>query len=180
MKKWLTLLLAACLSLPLAAEETALEDLPGYIDFGELSGVYGEPRVMVNINGFLLKFISMAAKQEDPQTAAVLQNLEGVRVNVYDTGGEVAPAREQIAAVKGVLQKLDWQPVVQVKEQDEEVQIFMKANNGGMQGLTVMSVNGEEAVFINIIGDIEPSQLDAVMKRLDVDVDVGGDDETEG
>ena len=176
MKKWLTLLMAACLSFPLAAQESELETLPGYIDFGELTDVYGEPRVMVNINGFLLKFIAMASK-DDPEAAAVLRNLEGVRVHVYDTKGLMAPAQEQIAAVRAVLQKLDWQPVVQVKESGEEVQIFMKANNGGMQGLTVMSVNEEEAVFVNIIGDIDPSQLESVMSHLDVNV--GGDHEEE-
>ena len=67
--------------------------------------------------------------------------------------------------------------MVQVKEEGEEVQIFMKGDDSGMQGLTVMTVNEEEAVFINIIGEIDPSQLDMVMKNIDLDM--GGDDEDE-
>ena len=176
MKKWLTLLLAACLSFPLAAQGDELEALPGYVDFDKLSEVYGEPRVMININGFLLKFIAMASK-EDPEAARVLRNLQGIRVNVYDTEGLMAPAQEQIATVKAMLEKANWQPAVQVKEPGEEVQIFMKADESGMQGLTVMTVNEEEAVFINILGNIDPSQLDAVMNHIDLDGDDDGDEE---
>jgi hypothetical protein len=100
-----------------------------------------------------------------------MRSLDAVRVNVYSTDGQLAAAQEQIASVKTILEKDGWQPVVQVKESDEEVQIFMKADDAGMQGLSVMTVNTEEAVFVNIIGDIDPSQLSMVMDQIDVDFD---------
>lgn len=169
----LVLLLALCLSAPLAAQESELESMPGYVDFVSLSNVYGEPRVMINISGLLLQFMA-AASENDPQSAELMRNLKGVRVNVYDTAGLMTPALEQIASVKEVLQKEGWAPVVQVKEATEQVQIFMKAGEEGMQGLTVMTVNAEEAVFINILGEIDPAQLSGVMDKLNVDVDVEG------
>lgn len=171
MNKWLSLILAACLSFPLAAQDNNLQEAPGYVDFEALSSVYGEPRVMVNISGFLLKFMAAASKKEDPEAAALMRSLDAVRVNVYSTDGQLAAAQEQIASVKTILEKDGWQPVVQVKESDEEVQIFMKADDAGMQGLSVMTVNTEEAVFVNIIGDIDPSQLSMVMDQIDVDFD---------
>ena len=171
MNRWLLFLCLALSSLPLAAQTDAIEDMPGYVDFDALHDVYGEPRVMINISGFLLQFMA-AASREDPQAAALMRNLDGVRVNVFDTAGVVAPAREQIASVRKMLQKDGWQPVVQVKEASEEVQIFMKADNAGMQGLTVMTVNEEEAVFINILGEIDPEQLDEVMGNLNIDIKV--------
>ncbi|MEP5766678.1 MAG: DUF4252 domain-containing protein [Halieaceae bacterium] len=174
MNKFIMLLLAACLSAPVIAQDNDMQSLPGYVNFGELEEFYGEPRVMININGFLLKFMSAAAaaSKNDQEAALLMRNLDGVRVNVYDTVGKLEPAKEQIATVKKVLQKAGWQPVVQVKKTDEEVQIFMKGDDGGMQGLTVMTVNTEEAVFINILGEIDPTQLNAVMAQLNVDVDV--------
>jgi hypothetical protein len=176
MKRCLLFLLAFCLGVPVAAQDSALEAMPGYVDFVTLSDVYGEPRVMINISGFLLQFIA-AASEDDPEAAELMRNLKGVRVNVYDTGGSMAPALEQIDSVRKLLQKEGWQPVVQVKETTEHVQIFMKANDEGMQGLTVMTVDAEEAVFINILGAIDPSQLGEVMDNLNVHVDVGGDEE---
>jgi hypothetical protein len=96
---------------------------------------------------------------------------------VYSTAGQMGPAREQIARVKEMLSKESWEPIVQVKEQDEEVQIFVNADENGMQGLTVMTVDVEEAVFINILGEMDPSKLGLVLKQLNTDVDVGQEDE---
>ncbi len=171
MNRWLILILTACLSFPLAAQDNKLQEAPGYVDFDTLNSVYGEPRVMVNISGFLLKFMAAASKKENPEAAALMRSLDAVRVNVYSTDGQLAPAREQIASVSRILEKAGWQPVVQVRESDEEVQIFMKADDTGIQGLSVMTVNAEEAVFVNIIGEIDPSQLNMVMDQINVDID---------
>lgn len=163
---------AAAPARPAAPAPAAPPAAPGYFDFAALDRVYGEPRVMINISPMLLKIMA-AASQSEPEAAQLMESLEGVRVNIYPTGGQQGPARAQIAKATSALQAENWEPVVQVKEDGEEVQIFMKADDTGMQGLTVMAVDGEEAVFLNILGDIDPSQLGKVMKQLDVDVDVG-------
>ena len=172
MNRWLIFILLTCLALPAAARDEELASNPGYVDFGSLESVYGEPRVMINIGGVLLQFMAVAAQasKDEPHAAALMRDLEGVRVNVYDTGGETTPAREKIADVRAVLEEAKWQPVVQVKE--KEVQIFMKSDNHGMQGLTVMTVDEEEAVFINILGEIDPAHLNQVLGQLNVDVAV--------
>ena len=171
MKKWMIALLSVTLSLSAAAQQDELEDLPGYIEFGELTSVYGEPTVMINIGGLLLNFIGAASK-EDPEAAALLRSLKGVRINVYQTAGETGPALEQLTKVKNMLKDQDWEPVVQVKESGEEVQIFMKIDGEVIHGLVVMAVDGHEAVFINILGMLDPSQLSEVLDQLDVDVDL--------
>lgn len=164
-------LLATLLALPALAQEDELKAMPGYVDFGSLDAVYGEPKVRVNIGGFLLSFMSQAAK-DDPEAAAIMNGLEGVRINIYATDGEVAPAMDQLQDVKNMLSDQNWEPIVQVNEEGENVQIFMKADGEGMQGLTVMAVNAEEAVFLNILGAIDPEQIGAVMDQFDVDMDI--------
>lgn len=164
-------LLATFLTLPALAQEDELKALPGYVDFGSLEAVYGEPKVRVNIGGFLLSFMAQAAKS-DPEAAAIMEGLEGVRINIYSTGGQVAPAMDQLQDVKNMLSAQNWEPIVQVNEDGENVQIFMKADGEGMQGLTVMAVNAEEAVFLNILGTIDPEKIGAVMEQFDVDVGV--------
>ena len=166
--------LTALLALPAVAQEDELKALPGYVDFGTLESVYGEPKVMVNIGGFLLGFMSQATK-DDPEAAALMGGLKGVRINIYSTEGQVAPAMEQLNHVKNLLQGENWEPIVQVNEADENVQIFMKADGEGMQGLTVMAVDKDEAVFLNILGSIDPDKLGEVMGQFDVDVDVDVD-----
>ena len=172
MNQWLIALLLV-LSQPLTAGDNAVESSPGFVDFGTLEEVYGEPRVMINIGGVLLRLLA-AASDEGPETQALINDLESVRVNVYDTGGSVDPAREHVSAVRKVLERTGWQAVVQARDNGEEVQVFAKANATGVQGLTVMAVNSREAVFINIVGAIDPDQLETVLRSLDMDIKFGG------
>jgi hypothetical protein len=179
MKKWMKTALAGvmglALSLPVAAQEDALVGLPGYVDFGELSSVYGEPKVMINLGGSILRFVGGLSK-DDPETAALLEKLKGVRINVYSMDGNPDAALQKVSQVKSMLQSAKWEPIVQVNEDGEQAQIFIKLVGDNMEGLTVMAVDEEEAVFINIIGQLDPAQLSQVMDNFDIDIDdhIGG------
>ena len=157
------------LALSAVAQEDELKTMRGYVAFESLDEVYGEPRVRVNVGGFLLSLMSKAAKN-DPEAAAVLEGLEGVRINVYSTGGEVLPAIDQLQNAKNMLSNQNWEPIIQVNEDRQNVQVFIKANGEGVQGLTVMAVDADDAVFVNILGSIDPENLGAIMDQFDVDL----------
>lgn len=174
MKKWmktgLALLAGLVLALPATAQEDALKGLPGYVDFGGLQGVYGEPTVMINLGGSILKFVGSMA-EHDPEASALLENLKGVRINVYSVNGNTEAALQKVSQVKSMLAGSQWEPIVQVNEEGEQVQIFVKFSDDVMEGLTVMAVDNEEAVFINIIGQLDPAKLSQLMENFDVDID---------
>ena len=157
------------LALSAVAQEDELKTMPGYVAFESLDEVYGEPKVRVNVGGFLLSLMSKAAKNE-PGAAAIVEGLEGVRINVYSTGGEVAPAIDQLQNAKNMLSNQNWEPIIQVNEDRQNVQVFIKANGEGVQGLTVMAVDADDAVFVNILGSIDPENLGAIMDQFDVDL----------
>ncbi|MDZ4728367.1 MAG: DUF4252 domain-containing protein [Xanthomonadales bacterium] len=166
----LGLALSIIVALPAMAQEDALKGLPGYVDFGELQGVYGEPKVMINLGGSILKFVGGMSK-DDPETTALLDKLKGVRINVYSIDGKPDAALQKVSQVKSLLQSGSWEPIVQVNEEGEQAQIFIKFSGDVMEGLTVMAVDEEEAVFINIIGQLDPAQLSQVMENFDIDID---------
>jgi len=172
MKRWMIAVLTACMALPVMAQEDALKGLPGYIDFGQLNSAYGEPKVNITIGGTLLNFVGAMAAKEDPEAAAVFNGLKGVRVSTYATAGDTGAALDQLNSVKKKLQSSDWEPVVQVNDDGGEyVQIFLKINGEAIDGLVLMAVDDEEAVFINVLGSLDPAQLSQVMDSFDVDID---------
>ena len=172
MSKFMIGLFCALLSLPAIAQEDELKDLPGYVDFGDLSSLYGEPKVIINLGGTMLNFVSMMSSAESQETADLISKLKGIRVMIYTTDENTEAAMNQFATVKGKLKSSGWAPIVQVNEDDEQVLVDMKMKEGNMEGITVMVVDEEEAVFINVIGQLNPEELGKVMKTLDVDVDV--------
>ena len=83
--------------------------------------------------------------------------------------------RSQFGKTRKGLKSSGWEPVVQINEDDEQVLVYMKMEDGNMEGMTVMVVDDEEAVFVNIIGQLNPAELGKVMEGFDVDVDLDMD-----
>ena len=149
----------------------------GYVDFASLDSVYGEPKVMVNLNKTMLGFISKI-NMSDPEAAKLISKLKAVRVQIYNMTGNDKPALDLIAQVSEEIKAKDWLPIVSVNDDDEKVRIFTKITNDIMDGLVVMVINnkgdkrGREAVFINIVGEIDPAQINKVTESLNIDIDL--------
>lgn len=169
--KWVAAILAALLALPVMAQEDALKGYPGYVDFGELNSVFGEPSVQISVGESLLGLVGSLSASEDPETAELFKRLNGVRVNVFETESMAAGAVDLIQDISSKLSDRGWESVVTVNSQDEQVRIFMKINEDRIDGITVMAVEENEAVFVNVIGDINPAQLGKVMENFDIEMD---------
>ena len=172
MSKFVIGLFCTLLALPAMAQEDELKDLPGYVDFGDLSATYGEPKITINLGGTMLNFVGMMSSSESPETSEMISKLKGIRVQIYSLDENVDAARDQFSKTRSGLKSSGWEPIVQVNEDDEQVLVYMKAVDGNMEGMTVMVVDEEEAVFVNVIGQLNPAELAQVMDKFDVNVDV--------
>ena len=168
--KWIVLVFTLTVSQASFALGEELNNEPGYVPFATLDDVYGQPKVMVNIGRVLMQFLA-AASGEDPELAEMIKGMQGIQINVYDTQGRTEPALKQLNEISDRLAAVQWQPFLQVNEEKEVVQMLMKTDDEVVQGLVVMVVDGEEAVFMNIVGAIDPNKLGKLMNQLDVDVD---------
>ncbi|MEE4216099.1 MAG: DUF4252 domain-containing protein [Xanthomonadales bacterium] len=167
----LTFVLTAMLALPAMAQEDALKAFPGYVDFGDLGDIFGEPTVQISVGASLLSLVGSLSASEDPEAAEMFKRLKGVRVNVYENTEVPAAGLDLVKNVSNQLSSSGWESVVTVNSDDEQVRIFMKINDDVVQGITVMVVEATEAVFVNVIGDISPAELEKVMDNFDVDID---------
>jgi len=175
--KILTLLMTAMLALPAMAQEDALKAFPGYVDFGELNSIFGEPTVQISIGASLLGLVGSLSASEDPETAEMFKRLNGVRVNVFENQQIPAEGLDFVKDISAQLSDRGWESVVTVNSEDEQVRIFMMINGDQVEGITVMAVEESEAVFVNVIGNINPAELEKVMSNFDVDLD-GNDEDT--
>lgn len=178
-RKILTLCATLLISLPAMAQEDSLKDYPGYVDFGELSSIFGEPTVQIAVGESLLGLVGSLSASEDPEAAELFSRLNGVRVNVFETTAMADGAVDFVKDTSAKLDDMGWEPVVTVNSQDEQVRIFMMINNDRVEGITVMAVEETEAVFVNVIGSISPEELGKVMDNFDINIngDHGGHDD---
>ena len=177
-RKILTACITALMALPVMAQEDSLKDFPGYVDFGELGAVFGEPSVQISVGESLLGLVGSLSASEDPEAAELFNRLNGVRVNVFETESMAEGAVDLVKEVSARLSERGWESVVTVNSDDEQVRIFMMINGGQVEGITVMAVEETEAVFVNVIGSINPEELGKVMENFDIEFDNDDDDDT--
>ena len=175
--KFLLIGMISMLALPAMAQEDALKDFPGYVDFGELNSMFGEPSVQIAVGGSLLGFISALSAHENPEAAELFKRLHGVRVSVFKNPSMTEAAVEYVKTISSKLIQQGWESVVTVNTDDEQVRIFMKFNGDKVEGITVIALEEDEAVFVNVIGDLKPDELGKVMKNFDIEMGDHDDDD---
>lgn len=175
----LILIMTALLAVPAWAQEDSMKDLPGYVDFGPLTALLGEPSVEIAVGQTLLGLVASFSEDEEPESADLFRRLKGVRIQVFETAALDAAANagalDQVQKISSSLSDAGWEPVIKVSSPDEQMRMFMKINGKVVEGITVMSLDGEEATFINVIGDIDPAQLDKVMDNFEFATDHDAD-----
>jgi hypothetical protein len=164
------LLVLACATLFISAcGITAPKSNDGYADLESL-GMRDTDRVMsISIGPALLHFAARYIDDE-PETRDLLRSLEGVRIRIYEIDGDAHRVARRIYTMSEHLQEDGWQPVLLVRERDEETHMLLRMENDRISGMIVLVTDGEsEAVIVNLMGEIKPEQFGDVMVALDVD-----------
>jgi len=148
---------------------TAPRSNEGFANLESL-GMRDTDRVMsLSIGPTLLRF---AAKyiDDDPEIRDLLRSLDGVRVRIYEIDGNPQRVAARIGTMSEHLQSEGWEPVVLVREKNEETHMLLRMSGDRIQGMTVLTTDGySEAVVVNLMGDIRPEQFGDVMVALNVD-----------
>jgi hypothetical protein len=152
---------------------TAPRSNDGYADLDSL-GVFDVDNVMtLSIGPSLLRFAARHT-DDDPETRALLSNLDGVRIRIYEIDGSAERVAGRVDDMGVKLQRQGWQPVAVMRDADETVHMLMKPIDGPdgqrIAGLTVLVAGREEAVIVNVMGDLKPELFSDTMVALDVDV----------
>jgi hypothetical protein len=145
-----------------------------YFDFGRIPGVPDEPNVQVDLTAPLLAFVSAAAKTADVEGAEVISGLDGVRVRVYQKLNDAKAVSAFVEDASKRLERAGWLRTVYVVDDDNRVRIYVKLKDNQMSGMTVMVVDDNEAVFMNISGKIDPEQLGHLARTVGVGDVFGG------
>jgi hypothetical protein len=178
--------------------ETAVEKLPGYVDLSDLGLPPGtEATVEVNLRGAVLRLIGAASRTEEPGFAEMVDKLRLIRVQVFPLKDlDPTKVQERIAALGSRVEQQGWEKVVQVqvvrgKEQaeqaraqarlsggtiaglGEQARVYLKLSGEKIAGLLVMAVDksdqgGEEVVFVNIVGELDPEQIGRLGQQLNI------------
>jgi hypothetical protein len=169
-KIFLIVITAATLAVPVRAQN--LEDDPGYLDLSTIESWFGEEATLeVNIEGALLRMVSEASRNEDPELSGLLTKLRAIQVRGYSLSEtEISAINQQANEFASRLERTGWDMVARVRDDDERVHMFVRTQGDAIAGLVVMVVSpgDDETVFVNIVGDIDPAEIGRIGSRFDI------------
>lgn len=144
---------------------------PGYFNFDEIAAIFDEePIIEVNLKGFLLSMAAGATRYSDPELADVLDDLEFVRVEKYEVNrAQRAKIREKNGELAKKLDAAGWERIVRVREHNDDVHVYLKPEKKGFVGIVVLALDREGAVFVNIIGTIDPEKIGRIGSKWNID-----------
>ena len=148
---------------------TAPRSNEGYADLDSL-GVFDTDRIMaLSIGPTMLNIAAWAVDDDEPEIAALLRDLDGVRIRIYEIDGDAERVARRVKKMSSRLREDNWQPVVLIQEDNEQTHMLIRSDGDRILGLTLITSDGEEAVVINLMGHLDPSHFSDVMVALDVD-----------
>lgn len=161
------------LTVTVFAEEDEYRNHPGYVDFAQLGNfTKSDASVEIYLGKPILNLVAALTAEEDPALTELLSKMMMIRVEEFT----VAP--EQLNDMTSVINKLSgklsgakWEKLLKAREKNEQVEIFLKTVGSKIQGMLVMTLEASgEAVFINLVGEIDLALIGKLGKKFNIDV----------
>ncbi len=148
----------------------------GTVTFDNLQPNYGSPKVNLNLNKDLILMAALISGNNDPELVEILNKLEAVKIRVYNTQGNINHALKSIESQTAQLSEANWHTVINRDEEEKLTRIFTHSNNQLIEGVVVMKLEKTpsegELAFINIVGEIDPSQVQKVAQSLNLNMGI--------
>jgi hypothetical protein len=172
----LRILLASLLALTLSAcgvTAGGLHNDPGYADLDYPGWREADKEFGLSIGPLPLRFAAwVIADDDEPELVNMLRDLKGVRIRIYEIEGDEQRVFDRISESGKRLEAKGWDRLVTVNDDDENVLVMVKADAAKISGMAVLSADEDEAVFVNMIGNIRPEFFNEILDSVDSDVDV--------
>jgi len=159
MKKLLSLLsLIVLVSFTMQAQSDAIDKFfESYQDSDDFSSVYVSPKMFQMV-------AKVAGEEMEGDLADVVKDLKGLQV----LRTEVSPLKYYKEAKKKIPTN-EYEILVKVKDEGQNVRIFSKSSGDIVKELLVMVGGSDEFILLSFVGDIDITKLAKLAKTLDIE-----------
>jgi len=131
--------------------------------------------VNVTLDEDKLKFASAFLSTDEPNQSAakgVVQGLKAINVRVFefDKPGEVSSS--DLDGIRKQLKDPGWSKVIEAKERDESVEIYMFGKNKDLTALIIIAAEPKELAVVNIVGPVDLKTLGGLAGKFGIPKDL--------
>ena len=151
-----------CSSCNVKANPTSLITQPKNDEIGSIFKEFksGNNVTYVNLPKTLIK---LGLKAADDKTAnALAEQIDGLQILTFEKVDQ--RLKDNLYNRISKLESQGYEPMVKANEDGEKVRIFIKGNEKEVQSLVVFAMDKEDCSLINIVGHINPANIDDIVK----------------
>lgn len=169
----LSVLLSVLLTVTGPAMAQDLSGEPGFIDFSAQTTLSDDNLdIHISVKDPLIKLVAEGTREADPDLADVLEKLKAVEVYVYEVpADQQSQVRKEISQRAKQLESSGWTEAIAIRVKGARGHVFLRLLEGKPMGLAAMYTGDEnEAVFVNIVGQIDAAQVGRLATKFNLDV----------
>ena len=151
-----------CSSCTVKANPTSLITQPKNDEIGSIFKEFksGNNVTYVNLPKTLIK---LGLKAADDETAnALAEQIDGLQILTFEKADQ--RLKDNLYNRISKLESQGYEPMVKANEDGEKVRIFIKGNEKEVQSLVVFAMDKEDCSLINIVGHINPANIEDIVK----------------
>ena len=156
---------------PLYAQ-SVIRESTGFVDFESVERLFdATPTLAVTIEGRMLELVAEATREEDFELAELLLKLEAIQIRGFPvTPSSFSWMARRADTFSDDLQEAGWSVVVHLRDDARYIDMYVEEGNDGIRGLMLMVLDQleSEAVFVNIVGDIDPGELGRIGSKFNI------------
>ena len=114
----------------------------------------------VNLPKTLIKLGLKAANDETAN--ALAKQIDELQILTFEEADQ--KTKDGLYNRISKLESKGYEPMIKTNEDGEKVRIFIKGNEKEVQSLVVFAMDKEDCSLINIVGHINPSNIDDIVK----------------
>ena len=120
----------------------------------------GDNVTYVNLPKTLIKLGLKAANDETAN--ALAEQINGLQILTFEKADQ--KTKDGLYNRISKLESKGYEPMIKTNEDGEKVRIFIKGNEKEVQSLVIFAMDKEDCSLINIVGHINPSNIDDIVK----------------
>jgi hypothetical protein len=143
--------------------------LPGYVELEAIAIPKDAQKVKdIDLGPALLQLAAEAESQDGSKLAQALSKIRSLRVKAFSLDEKRSErVRGQIDRIQAQLDADGWQRLVSVRDGQELVTVSVLPAGDHFAGMLVMAFTpGEEAAFVNLVGELSPSTFAEIAHEL--------------
>ena len=120
----------------------------------------GDNVTYVNLPKTLIKLGLKAANDETAN--ALAKQIDELQILTFEEADQ--KTKDGLYNRISKLESKGYEPMIKTNEDGEKVRIFIKGNEKEVQSLVIFAMDKEDCSLINIVGHINPSNIDDIVK----------------